>query len=110
MFNAAIRQGWGEIGTLVKAFPDSISVEVMGGLANPTPQEIYQGKLEAPGLEATKGRELEMKFGPQRAGAMIYRASRPGKHAPHFFATNERAMADIKACAAEQLAAAEAKS
>lgn len=57
--SAAIRQGWGEIGTLVKAFPDSVQVETLGGIGNPTPQEIFRGKLDASPGEA-KDREIEM--------------------------------------------------
>jgi len=45
------------------------------------------------------GQKLEQQVGTQRAAAMIYHASRPGKSAPWFFATNEDALADIKACA-----------
>jgi uncharacterized protein YjbI with pentapeptide repeats len=48
------------------------------------------------------GRELEKKIGTQAAGAMIYRASRPGHAAPWFFAADDDALADIKKCAAEQ--------
>jgi hypothetical protein len=53
-------------------------------------------------LAGEAGAELERKHGPFHAGAMIYRASLG--RAPHFFATNERAMDDIRKCAAEQLA------
>jgi len=53
-------------------------------------------------LAGEAGQELEAKYGPQRAGAMIYRAS-TGR-VPHFFATDARAMEDIRACAAEQSA------
>ena len=59
--SAAIRQGWGEIGTLVKAFPDSVQVEALGGIGNPTPQEIFRGKLDESSSNATaKDREIEM--------------------------------------------------
>jgi hypothetical protein len=51
-------------------------------------------------LAGEAGAELERKHGPFHAGAMIYRASLG--RAPHFFATNERAMEDIRRCAAEQ--------
>jgi hypothetical protein len=51
-------------------------------------------------LAGDAGKALEAERGPQRAGAMIYRAS-TGR-IPHFFATQERAMEDIRACAAEQ--------
>jgi Pentapeptide repeats (8 copies) len=49
-----------------------------------------------------QGRALEEKVGTQRAAAMIYRASRPGQHAPWFFAPTDVALADIRKCAAEQ--------
>ena len=49
------------------------------------------------------GAKLEAKYGWRRAASMIYRAS-TGR-VPHFYATNERALEDIKACAAEQEAA-----
>jgi len=45
------------------------------------------------------GAKLEAKYDSQRAATMIYRAS-TGR-VPHFFASNERALEDIKACAAE---------
>jgi hypothetical protein len=53
-------------------------------------------------LAGEAGYALEKRFGPQHAGAMIYRASRPGQHAPHFFATDADALADIRKCADEQ--------
>ena len=40
-------------------------------------------------------------YGAERAGAMIYRAS-TGR-VPHFFASNERALEDLKASAADQM-------
>jgi len=49
-------------------------------------------------LAGKAGFELEEKHGPQLAGRMIYIAS-TGR-APHFFASNENALADIKRCAA----------
>jgi hypothetical protein len=54
-------------------------------------------------LAGKAGYELEAKYGPERAGAMIYRAS-TGR-VPHFHASNERALADIRACAAASQAA-----
>lgn len=51
-------------------------------------------------LAGADGKALEGRFGPHRAGSMIYRASRPGKYVPHFFATSERALSDIRECAA----------
>jgi hypothetical protein len=53
-------------------------------------------------LAGEAGKKLESEHGPHLAGRMIYLAS-TGR-VPHFFATNERAMADIKARAAEQAA------
>jgi len=53
-------------------------------------------------LAGEKGKALEDRIGTQRAGAMIYRASRPGKPAPWFFGPNDEAMEDIRKCAAEQ--------
>jgi len=47
-----------------------------------------------------RGRALEQRIGTHRAGAMIYRASRPGIPTPWFFAPTEDAMADIRNCAA----------
>jgi hypothetical protein len=35
---------------------------------------------------------------------MIYHASRPGQRAPWFFASDQKAMEDIRKCAAEQIA------
>jgi hypothetical protein len=52
-------------------------------------------------LGGDKGYALEKKVGPRTAGAMIYRASRPGKPAPWFFARTDDALADIRKCAAE---------
>ena len=45
-------------------------------------------------LAGERGKALEAERGPQMAGAMIFRAS-TGK-APHFFASNERALADLR--------------
>jgi hypothetical protein len=56
-------------------------------------------------LAGDAGAALEAKIGPAAAGALIYAMSRPEKPIPNFYATNEAALADIKACAAEQLAA-----
>ncbi len=50
-------------------------------------------------LTGAEGAALEKKYGPFIAGGMIYRASDPQHPAPHFFASTDRAMADIKACA-----------
>jgi hypothetical protein len=51
-------------------------------------------------LAGAAGRELEARRGPFHAGRLIYLAS-TGR-APHFFATNEDALADIRKCAAEE--------
>lgn len=51
-------------------------------------------------LAGEAGYALEREHGSQRAGAMIYRAS-TGR-VPHFFASNERALEDIRQCAAKQ--------
>jgi hypothetical protein len=51
-------------------------------------------------LAGAAGYELEKRYDAERAGAMIYRAS-TGR-VPHFFASNDRALEDIKRCAAEQ--------
>lgn len=53
-------------------------------------------------IAGPEGRELETKRGPLHAGRMIYMAS-TGR-SPHFFATNERAIEDLKRCAAEDAA------
>ena len=46
------------------------------------------------------GRTLEFTVGVATAANLIYAASRPKQPIPNFFATDEQAMADIKACAA----------
>jgi uncharacterized protein YjbI with pentapeptide repeats len=46
------------------------------------------------------GNELEQLIGPCAAGALIYAASRPDKRVPDFFASDEDALADIRAGAA----------
>jgi len=51
-------------------------------------------------LAGPAGQELESKHGVQYAATMIYRAS-TGR-VPHFFATNERALEDIREMAALQ--------
>jgi hypothetical protein len=50
-------------------------------------------------LAGDAGKRLQDKVGPQMAGAMIYRASRPGVPAPWFFAPTDKALADIRECA-----------
>jgi hypothetical protein len=49
-------------------------------------------------LAGDAGRDLEERVGSHRAGIAIYRAS-TGR-VPNFFASTERALEDIKACAA----------
>ncbi len=51
-------------------------------------------------LAGEAGAQLESEHGPNRAGRMIYRAS--AGYAPHFFASNEAAMQDIRERAAER--------
>ena len=53
-------------------------------------------------LAGEAGLKLEEKFGPAVAGTLIYHASRPDKRIPDFYCDDATAMADIKACAAEQ--------
>jgi hypothetical protein len=53
-------------------------------------------------LAGEAGYALEKQTNAQHAGAMIYRAS--AGRVPHFFATNERAMEDLRRCAEEQRA------
>ena len=50
-------------------------------------------------LAGEKGAALEKEHGPQRAGMLIYGCS-TGR-VPHFFASNEAAMEDLRACAAK---------
>ena len=52
-------------------------------------------------LAGKRGRELEKQFGTPRAASLIYRASRPDKPAPHWYATTKRALEDLRRCAAE---------
>ena len=56
-------------------------------------------------LAGEAGAELEAKVGSSAAGALIYAMSRPEKPIPNFYAGDVEALADIKACAAGQLAA-----
>lgn len=50
-------------------------------------------------LAGDAGKVLEHFVGPNTAGALIYSASRPGKPAPDFYASDEDAMADLRECA-----------
>lgn len=54
-----------------------------------------------PALAGAAGAALEFGVGSAAAGALIYAASRPGKPIPNFYASNEEALADMKAAAAE---------
>ncbi len=45
------------------------------------------------------GFDLERKYGPEIAGRMIYAVSRPDMPLPDFYADDETALKDIKACA-----------
>lgn len=51
-------------------------------------------------LAGEAGKTLEDKLGSNVAAALIYAASRPDRRVPDFFATNENAMEDLRACAA----------
>ena len=53
-------------------------------------------------LAGPKGKELEEQYGPHRAGHMIYTASIG--QTPHFFASDEQALIDLRVRAAEQAA------
>ena len=57
-------------------------------------------------LAGEAGAKLEAEMGPAAAGALIYAASRPDQPVPDFYATDADAMADLRACAAAQGAAA----
>lgn len=48
-------------------------------------------------LAGEAGQKLEKQYGSERAGGMIYKAS-TGR-IPHFFASDERALEDIRECA-----------
>ena len=50
-------------------------------------------------LAGERGKEIERLYGPNVAGALIYAASRPDKPAPNWYATNDKALDDLKACA-----------
>lgn len=50
-------------------------------------------------LAGQEGKALEAEVGTGRAAALIYRASDPGCRVPHWFANDEKAMEDIRACA-----------
>ena len=52
-------------------------------------------------LAGAAGKELERRRGPFHAGRLIYLAS-TGR-SPHFFATNDRALEDLRKCAAEDV-------
>jgi hypothetical protein len=53
-------------------------------------------------LAGEDGAALEARVGSFLAGCMIYEASRPNVPAPHFFASNKAALADLRACAGQQ--------
>jgi hypothetical protein len=52
-------------------------------------------------LAGNAGMALEAKLGSACAGSLIYAKSRPDKRIPNFYASDEDAMADLIACAAE---------
>ena len=51
-------------------------------------------------LAGEAGADLERKFGPSVAGALIYAASRPEQPVPDWHVSNENALADLRAGAA----------
>jgi hypothetical protein len=53
-------------------------------------------------LAGDAGRKLEAQTTSYLAGRLIYEASRPGVPCPDFYAENDKALADIRRCAAEQ--------
>ena len=57
-------------------------------------------------LAGKEGFELERKYGSANAGMFLYLKSTPNEPIPDWGATNERAMADMKARAAKQTGAA----
>lgn len=69
--------------------------------ADLTRADLAGADLAGANLAGKEGAELEKLHGPERAGKMIYRAS-TGR-APYFFDSTDRALADIKACAATQV-------
>ena len=48
-------------------------------------------------LAGEPGAALEARVGPAAAGSLIYAASRPGMPVPDFYATNEAALASMRA-------------
>lgn len=61
-------------------------------------------------LAGEAGFALEDKLGTATAAALIYAASRPDKPVPSFYCSDEAAMDDIVACAAEQMGQSNARS
>ncbi len=57
-------------------------------------------------LAGEEGMALEKRFGPATAARMIYRESDPDFGTANFYASNEKAMADIRACAEREAAKA----
>ncbi len=55
-------------------------------------------------LAGEAGAKLEKEMGPAHAAAAIYRASDPGFRIPHWYATTERALEDIRKCAEREQA------
>ena len=50
-------------------------------------------------LAGEAGAALERAIGSAAAGTLIYAASRPNQPVPDFYASNEDALADLRACA-----------
>ena len=53
-------------------------------------------------LAGPSGKLLEDLYGTSAAAALIYAKSRPDKPVPNWHASNDDAMSDLRACAAEQ--------
>ncbi len=70
---AAWRQGLGEIGQALKAFPDSIQAHELGTIGSPTPGEIAQGR----GVFGPDGDQESHPSLVEQA-----RAAGPGEHGP----------------------------
>ena len=68
----------------------------MGEWHDPNCQTTHCRAGWAIALAGKAGGELEAKYGPAAAGALIYAKSRPGVPVPDFHAGDEAALADIK--------------
>jgi hypothetical protein len=85
-----------------------LNMETWHGFANPNGRHVvpFCGTTHcragwAIHLAGEAGYALEQRSGAAEiAGALIYAASRPGVPIPNFFASNDEALADLRACAA----------